>query len=80
MAQADVEATLKKAVADDTFRLALARDFDRTIKAHNLQLTAAEAKALKTVDWTARLPTKGGAAAATWVHIYKSSAISARER
>lgn len=72
MAEEDVRATIKKAISDEAFRLALSRDFDGTIKNHHLKLSTTEIQALKNVDFSKRLPT--AAAAGTWVHIYKSSA------
>lgn len=71
MAEEDVRATIKKAMYDEAFRLALSRDFDNTINNHSLRLTPEEVQALKKVDFKKRLPT--GNAAATWVHIYKAT-------
>jgi hypothetical protein len=73
MATEDVQAVLRKASSDDAFRIALAKDFDKTITTHHLELSADEAKHLKAVNWKNALPSAKAAAAGTWVHIYKSS-------
>ena len=70
----DVQAVIKKAISDETFKLALSRDFDLAIEKHNLKLTPDELDALKKVDWTKQIPTGADAAmaGAAWVHIYKT--------
>ncbi|GIK41284.1 MAG: hypothetical protein BroJett011_51170 [Chloroflexota bacterium] len=69
MAKEDVAAILKKAATDDTFRLALSRDFENTIKMHGLQVDANELTALKQVDWQTSF-NPDDMLAAKWVHIY----------
>ena len=73
MAIEDVQAMLRKATVDDTFRLRLAKNFDKTVAEHELDLSGEEVKALKAVNWKSGLPTGRAAAAGTWVHIYKST-------
>ena len=75
MAQEDVEATIKKAVADDTFRRALGKDLERTLESHQIELSSEELEALKQVDWSRPLPSSIDMVAGTWVHIYKSSMV-----
>ncbi|MBY0473992.1 MAG: hypothetical protein K2Q13_02900 [Nitrosomonas sp.] len=66
-----IAAILKKATTDDVFRLALAKDLNKTLDAHNIELTKAEMDALKSVNFKKPLFTDiGGAAAASWVHVY----------
>ncbi len=77
MAKEDIEAIIRKAMNDDVFRLALARNFDQTVRNFSLKLSDEEFKALSKIDWSEPLPTslsKEDAAKATWVHIYKTSA------
>jgi hypothetical protein len=68
MAIEDVHALLKKATTDDVFRLALAKNFDKTIAAHDMSLTPAELTAIKAVNF--KKPNFSGPSAASWVHIY----------
>ncbi|WP_433749749.1 hypothetical protein [Paenibacillus amylolyticus] len=68
----EVSALIKKAVSDEVFKNSLAKDFDKTIKEHNITLNPTEKAALAIVDWSQNIPTKieqlsGNA----WVHIYK---------
>ena len=69
----DVHAIIKKAVSDDTFRMALHRSFNTTIASHSLDLTKEESDALIKVDWSKPLPSNTTALAGTWVHVYKSN-------
>lgn len=70
MAKEDVTAVLKKAVVDDAFRLALSKDFDKAISAHDLSLTAPEREALRKIKWKEYF--LAHEVAADWVHIYKT--------
>lgn len=71
MPQEDVNALIKKAVTDDTFRNALSKDFDKTVDVHQINLSADEANALKAVNWKSNsLPS--AVTAGRWVHIYQS--------
>ncbi len=69
MAAQDVQAVLKRALLDDTFRLFLMRDFDRAISETGVQLTAQEAAELRKVDWS-QYGQPALAGGNTWVHIY----------
>jgi hypothetical protein len=72
MAAIDVQAIIKRAYIDDTFRLGLMRDFDGTISRNALQLTPDERKELSAIDWEHFGTLVGGGG--TWVHVYKSAA------
>lgn len=77
MAEKDVIAIIKKAVQDETFRLALSRNPQKALEDHQLELTEDELKALKQVDWEMPLPTTHGELlAAKWIHIYKTDAVA----
>lgn len=71
MSAASVQAILKRAYIDDTFRLGLAKHFDSTITSIDLDLTAEERGKLSEVDWSTYGTVAGGGG--TWVHIYKSA-------
>ena len=74
MSEKDVEAIIRKAVQDDTFRLALGRDLDKAVESHQLELTDEEREALRNVDWDSPIPTgRDMKLAATWIHIYKTN-------
>lgn len=68
MASKQVEALLKKAATDDVFRLSLSSNLEKTLKDHNMKISATDMAALKKVNF--KKPLLGGVAA-TWVHIYK---------
>ena len=70
MAEADIKAILRKAVVDETFRLQLSRDVDKALENHQLNVSADERKALRSIDWGVAID--AGVAAGTWVHVYKS--------
>lgn len=72
MAAIDVQAIIKRAYLDDTFRLGLMRNFQGTIKQNLLQLSPQEEKDLAGIDWEHFGTLVGGGG--TWVHIYKSAA------
>ena len=77
MAEKDVTAIIRKAVQDDTFRLALSRNLDQAVESHQLELTEEELQALREVDWDKPMPTaRGETVAASWIHIYKTSAMA----
>ena len=72
MAAEDAVAIIKRSIADETFRLALSRNFDKTIADNQLQLTTDESKALKQIDWNfTGLPSVPGLGG-SWVHIYST--------
>ena len=70
MAQEDVVALIRRAVTDDTFRLALSRDFDAAVEVSLLRLTDEETEALKKLSFEGPLP--GSIEEGRWVHIYES--------
>jgi hypothetical protein len=74
MALEDVKAVIRTSLIDDVFRLSLKNNFDGTIGTTMLQLTAEERQGLKSINWDDPLGISGvtGAAAASWVHIYKT--------
>jgi hypothetical protein len=69
MPEEDVQALLRKALTDDTFRLRLGRNFDKTIANNDLDLSPRETEALKQINWS-RAFQPGDLAANSWVHIY----------
>lgn len=62
------QAIIKKALADDLFRVGLANDFDKTLSDRGIQLPKEQHEALKAVDWKSALPSD--TQASKWVHIY----------
>lgn len=69
MASQDVQAIIKRAFIDDTFRLGLIKHFKQTVEALNLDLSAQETQTLQNVNWeNLGAPAGGGG---TWVHVYK---------
>ncbi|WP_310632615.1 hypothetical protein [Paraburkholderia sp.] len=71
MSQEYVLATVKKAFSDDIFRLALVKDFDKTIAENSIDLTANESAELKKVDW-ANYAGLGAGGGGDWVHVYST--------
>lgn len=71
MAALDVQAIIKRAYIDDTFRIGLMRDFDGMIQEYHLELTEEERGELSGIDWENFGTLAGGGG--TWVHIYKPS-------
>jgi hypothetical protein len=82
MGEIDAAALIRKALSDDVFRVGLARDFDGTVSAHNLNLTSEEARALSRVDWSSPLPSVAvdPGANASWIHIYSAEQLTAGGR
>ena len=72
MAAIDVQAIIKRAYLDDTFRIGLMRDFAGTVSSYHLELTEDEQEELSGIDWENFGTLVGGGG--TWVHIYRSLA------
>ncbi len=71
MAAEDAIAIIKRSISDETFKLALSRDFDKAIADNQLVLTQDETDALRKIDWTQELPSVPGLGG-KWVHVYSS--------
>ena len=51
MAQEDVIALIRRSIMDDTFRLALSRDFDKAVEANLISLSDEEKQSLRNLTW-----------------------------
>ncbi|MHC2531901.1 Os1348 family NHLP clan protein [Bradyrhizobium diazoefficiens] len=71
MAAQDLQAIIKRAFVDDTFRLGLIKHFQQTIDGLNLDLTPEELQNLKRVNWDNLGAVAGGGG--SWVHIYSTT-------
>ncbi len=71
MAAQDVQAVIRRAFLDDTFRLGLLKHFQKTIDDVDLDLTPQEIQGLQKVNWdNLGAPAGGGG---SWVHIYSTT-------
>lgn len=71
MAAQDVQAILKRAFLDDTFRLGLIKHFQKTVDDLGLDLTPQELQNLQAVNWDSLGVVAGGGG--SWVHIYSTA-------